>query len=111
LITRLNDIRRSHPALQDLRSLRFHHSDNDGIIAFSKRDRGDLILVVCSVDPMSTREATVRWDMEALGLPWDASFTAHDLLSANEWTWSQDTYVRLDPQNVAHVIHVAPTGG
>jgi starch synthase (maltosyl-transferring) len=111
LITRLNDIRRSHPALQDLRTLHFHPSDNDGVIAFSKRDRGDLILVVCTVDPMSTREATVRWNMEELGLSWDATFTAHDLLSGNEWTWSQDTYVRLDPQNVAHVIHVAPTGG
>jgi starch synthase (maltosyl-transferring) len=106
LITCLNDIRRLHPALQDLRSLRFHHSDNDGIIAFSKRDRGDLILVVCSVDPMNTREATVRWDMEALGLSWDASFTAHDLLSGNEWTWGRDTYVRLDPRNVAHIVHV-----
>ena len=111
LITRLNDIRRSHPALQDLRSLHFHPSDNDGIIAFSKRDRGDIILVVCTVDPMSTREATVRWNMQELGLSWDATFTAHDLLSGTEWTWSRDTYVRLDPQNVAHVIHVAPTGG
>jgi starch synthase (maltosyl-transferring) len=110
LITRLNEIRRSHPALQDLRSLRFHASDNDGIIAFSKRDRGDLILVVCSVDPMSTREATVRWNMEDLGLPWDATFAAHDLLSGNEWTWGRDTYVRLDPRNVAHVIHVAASG-
>ena len=107
LITRLNEIRRSHPALQDLRSLRFHHSDNDGIIAFSKRDRGDLILVVCSVDPMNTREATVRWDMDELGLSWDTHFTAHDLLSDNEWTWGRDTYVRLDPHNVAHIVHVA----
>ena len=111
LITRLNDIRRSHPALQDLRSLHFHPSDNDGIIAFSKRDRGDIILVVCTVDPMSTREATVRWNMEELGLSWDATFTAHDLLTGNEWTWGHDTYVRLDPRTVAHVIHVAPAGG
>ncbi len=28
LVTRLNDIRRRHPALQRLRRIRFHHSDN-----------------------------------------------------------------------------------
>ena len=45
---RLNEIRRAHPALQQLRNLRFHHVDSDDILAFSKRDEatGDTVLVV-----------------------------------------------------------------
>src|SRR5205807_6205559 len=37
LLTKLNAIRRAHPALQQLRYLRWHHPDNEQIIAFSKR--------------------------------------------------------------------------
>ena len=106
LIKRLNELRRVHPALQDLRSLHFHHPDNDGVIAYSKRDGDDLILVVCTLDPISTREATVWWDLEALGLPPGSSFEAHDLLTGGRWTWGQSAYVRLDPGTVAHIVHV-----
>ena len=35
-LTRLNQIRREHPALQRLRNLRFHHADSDQIICYSK---------------------------------------------------------------------------
>ena len=35
-ITRLNDIRRKHPALQQLRNLTVHSSDDDSILVFSK---------------------------------------------------------------------------
>ena len=37
---RLNQFRRAHPALQQLRNLRFHHVDNDAMTCFSKRDDG-----------------------------------------------------------------------
>lgn len=39
LITTLNRLRRTHPALQELRNLRFHRTDSDAIIAYSKRTR------------------------------------------------------------------------
>src|SRR5215472_3566437 len=37
LLTRLNAIRRAHPALHELRNLRFHYSDQPDILIFSKR--------------------------------------------------------------------------
>ena len=36
LMVALNDIRRRHPALHRLRSIRFHPSDNPAVIAYSK---------------------------------------------------------------------------
>ncbi len=53
LITRLNEIRRRHPALQHLRTLRFHDADSPGILCYSKTDPfgdGDPILCVVNVD-------------------------------------------------------------
>ncbi len=58
-LTRLNWIRREHPALQNLRSLRFHPVDNDNIVVFSKQDGQDTVLVVCSLDSHVTQIGTV----------------------------------------------------
>ena len=105
----LNEIRRAHPALQDLRSLTFHRSEGEGIIAFSKRDGDDLILVACLTDP-SDHESTIAWDMPALGLDWSDTMAATDLLTGTTYSWGARTYVRLSPQTaVAHIVHVSPT--
>ena len=105
-LTVLNEARRAHPALQDLRSLRFHDSDNADVIAFSKQDGDDIVLVVCTLDPGREHEATVRWDLAALGLDPAERFVAHDLVSDHTWTWAASTYVRLRPwEHVAHIVH------
>ena len=107
LLTLLNRIRREHPALQDLRSLRFHPTQDPGIIAFSKEDAGDTILVTCLVDPHHDHSSLVWWDMATLGLPDDAKFVVRDLVTDNSWTWSHETFLRLDPrENVAHIAHL-----
>ena len=78
-LTRLNEIRRAHPALQRLRNLRFHPTDSDQIICYSKgafgaaTRRSDDVdrLVVVNLDPHGARETTVRLDLPALGMEWD----------------------------------------
>ncbi|WP_338184840.1 alpha-1,4-glucan--maltose-1-phosphate maltosyltransferase [Jatrophihabitans sp.] len=109
LLTRLNEIRRAHPALQQLRDFTLHTVDSPEILAFSKRDpaTGDTIIVVCTVNPAEWREATIFLDLPALGLPLDSSFVVRDLLDGSEFHWSQANYVRLDPAiRPAHVLHV-----
>jgi starch synthase (maltosyl-transferring) len=97
-ITVLNEVRRRHPALQQLRNLTFHRTDNDQIIAFSKRGAGgDTVLVVVNLDPHSVRETTVHLNMPALGLRWDESFEVQDELSGAAFLWWEHNYVRLDP--------------
>jgi starch synthase (maltosyl-transferring) len=108
-ITQLNQIRRAHPALLQLRNLRFHHTDSDSIIAYSKRTGDDLILVVVNLDPTYAQETTVHWDMKALGIV-AHSFEVKDLLDNQSFTWSPDTFIRLDPARptgkVAHICQV-----
>ncbi|MBC6448951.1 alpha-1,4-glucan--maltose-1-phosphate maltosyltransferase [Actinokineospora xionganensis] len=108
-ITRLNAIRRAHPALQQLRTLRFHHVDNDALIAYSKTDptTGDTVVTVVTLDPNITQEGTVWLDLGALGLDPHGSYTAFDEVSGQTWLWGAANYVRLDPWNaVAHIVHL-----
>jgi starch synthase (maltosyl-transferring) len=108
-ITQLNQIRRAHPALLQLRNLRFHLTDSDAVIAYSKRTGDDLILVVVNLDPTYAQETTVHWDMKALGIA-AHSFEVKDLLDNQSFTWSPDTFIRLDPARptgkVAHICQV-----
>jgi starch synthase (maltosyl-transferring) len=113
LITKLNAIRRAHPALQTLRGIWFHATDSDDVICYSKRDGdepdADLIIVVVNLNPHRPRETTIHLDMSALNLAEDAVFVAHDLLSDTTWRWSAHQYVRLDPTvQVAHLVSVRP---
>ncbi len=109
-LTRLNEIRRTHPALHRLRNLRFHHSDSDQVLCFSKSDGGtgptqDTVIVVVNLDPHGTRETTVHLDLPALGMGWQDSFEVADLLSGATYRWAEHNYVRLDPfVQPAHVF-------
>ena len=110
-ITRLNAVRAAHPALQTLRGLHFHHSDDDSVIVFSKRDGdspdADCVVVVVTLDPHRPRETMVHLDLAALGLGPDDIFSAHDLVTDTAWRWSAHQYVRLAPaEHVAHIVSV-----
>ncbi len=112
-LTRLNDIRRAHPALQQLRDITFHRADNDNVMCWSKLDdaTGDCVLVVLNLDPHGTRGATVSLDMPALGLEWSEAFGAQDQIRGQTFTWSENNYVVLDPHvEPAHVLVVRRWG-
>jgi len=115
-ISRLNAIRRSHPALQQLRNLRFHYPDRPEILCFSKTagapasgaGRGDTVLVVVNLDPLQPREATVWLDGTAPGIDARAGFTVTDGLSGESYRWGEANYVRLDPAVApAHIFTVS----
>ena len=99
-ITRLNSIRRQHPALQRLRNLHFHPTDSDSVIAFSKRERDDLVFVIINLDPKNAVETTIHWEMWVLGvdLGQSASFEVIDQLDGTKHSFSQQMRIRLDPQ-------------
>ena len=110
-LAHLNRIRQAHPALRSLRNLRFHHIDNDALIAFSKRDdeTGDTVLVVVTLDPYTPQQGTTSLDMPALGHDWHDRMVVHDEMSGgiHDYEWGQFNFVRLDPHiEPAHVFVV-----
>jgi starch synthase (maltosyl-transferring) len=103
----LNKIRSENIALQRLRNLRFHHCDNEQIIAYSKREGDNLILVVVNLDPNYAQETTINWDMSALGMS-EGNFEVTDFIDSAKYQWSPHTYVRLDPTRLSgKVVHIA----
>ncbi|WP_327285543.1 MULTISPECIES: alpha-1,4-glucan--maltose-1-phosphate maltosyltransferase [unclassified Streptomyces] len=116
LITALNRLRRRNPALQQLRDIHFHTTDNDQVIAYSKHAGANSVLVVVNLDPHHTQEATVSLDMPVLGLDWHGSLAVRDELTGETYHWGRANYVRLEPgRTPAHVLAALrpspPTGG
>jgi starch synthase (maltosyl-transferring) len=114
LLTRLNAIRRAHPALQLLRNVRFHYPDNPDILCFSKSrvspagHGGDTVIVVVNLNPDQPQEGTVWLDGPALGLDVAAGFDITDELTGARYRWGQANYVRLDPAVApAHIFAVS----
>ncbi|ABW10508.1 alpha amylase catalytic region [Parafrankia sp. EAN1pec] len=118
-LTRLNQIRRDHPALHWMRNLHIHESATPEITVFSKRHTtaraggpalgrlrpdDDLVIVVVNLDPHSARETTVRLDMPALGLDWGDRFEVHDEMTGVTYQWGRENYVRLEPTEPAHIL-------
>ncbi|GAA3879279.1 DUF3416 domain-containing protein [Saccharothrix violaceirubra] len=108
-LRRLNRIRRAHPALRQMRTLRFHHVGNDALIAYSKRDpaTGDTVVVVVNLDPQQAQEGILDLDLPVLGVDWHDRLIAHDEVSGQTWDWGAANYVRLEPwRSAAHVVAV-----
>ncbi|HVF20007.1 MAG TPA: alpha-1,4-glucan--maltose-1-phosphate maltosyltransferase [Mycobacteriales bacterium] len=109
-LTRLNEIRRRHPALHWLRNIRFHPTDDDAILAYSKKHGDDVVLCVVNTDPHHARETIVHLDMPELGLEPQESFEVRDEIADTWYVWhGADNYVRLDPgHESAHIFAVTP---
>jgi starch synthase (maltosyl-transferring) len=110
LVTRLNRIRRENPALQSDRGLRFHPTDNEQLLCYSKTsEEGDnVVLTVVNLDPHHLQAGWVELDLERLGLSRGEGFQVHDLLSGARYLWQEArNYVQLDPVSMpAHVFRV-----
>ena len=107
----LNRIRRENSALQQLRTLRFHATDNDRVIAYSKSDplSGNVVLVVVNLDPRNPQEATVTVDTTALGRPAGESYPIQDMITGACYQWGERNFVRLEPmRDVAHIFILPP---
>jgi starch synthase (maltosyl-transferring) len=99
LATRLNQIRRDHPALQQLRRLCFHRSADPDLLVYSKHtaDRSDVVLVAVDLAAGRPRRAKFSLSLKRLGLRPGASFQVHELFQDRRATWrGRDQEIELD---------------
>jgi starch synthase (maltosyl-transferring) len=114
LVTLLNQIRRTNPALQSDLSLCFHHVDNPQIISYSKSapgidgDAANVILVAINLDPHSEQAGWIDLDLKHLGIGHDETFDVEDLLTGAHYQWhDRSNYVALRPSVMpAHIFRV-----
>ncbi|MDE0546928.1 alpha-1,4-glucan--maltose-1-phosphate maltosyltransferase [Microbacterium sp. C7(2022)] len=114
-LRRLNEIRREHPALRQLRNVSMHWSDDDAILVYSKHlaaefsptGQADTLIIVVNTDPHSVRETMVHLDTRVWGVTPGDAFDVHDLLTGAVWTWADHNFVRLDAfHEPVHILHV-----
>jgi starch synthase (maltosyl-transferring) len=104
-IARLNRVRRENPALQSDWSLAFHPIDNPLMLCYSKTAGDDTLVMVANLDPHHAQSGWIELPLEELGVPGDAAYQAHDLLSGARFLWQGPrNFVRLDP--VASPVHI-----
>ena len=110
LITLVNKIRRTNPALQSNESLLFHATDNPNLLAYSKStpDLSNAILVIVNLDPYNLQSGWTDLDLPRLGLVPGTDFYVEDLLNGASYTWhGRRNYVVLRPGiQAAHLFRV-----
>jgi starch synthase (maltosyl-transferring) len=110
LITRVNAIRKANEALQTDWGLKFHFSENDQLICYTKEseDRSNLILTVVNLDPHHTQSGIVTLPLEELEIPRDRGFEAEDLLTGERYLWNGSrNYVELHPsKQPGHILRI-----
>jgi starch synthase (maltosyl-transferring) len=106
-VTQINQIRKAHPALKQLRNLRFHDTESEQVLVYSKVHKADRILIVANLNPTTAQETWVHLDFNELGLPDREEIQVADLLTGTQYTWGKDAFVRLDPkERIAHLLKV-----
>jgi starch synthase (maltosyl-transferring) len=107
-LTRLNRIRREHPALQRYDNLRFYTSDDPHVLWYGKAAGDDWIFVAVNLDPFQTHGSLVDVPLAALGLAADQPYRTHELLTDIVYDWHGPRgYVELDPtKEPAQIFHL-----
>jgi starch synthase (maltosyl-transferring) len=114
----LNRVRHEQVALQHDRTLRFHATDNDALIAYSKTvpapaspsndASGAPILVIVNLDDRHRESAWIDVDLAALGIADGTAFDVQDLLTGARYQWNGSrNFVILDPNvTPAHIFRI-----
>jgi starch synthase (maltosyl-transferring) len=103
LITIVNRIRRENPAFQTDRGLRFHFTENDQLLAYSKTtpDNSNVVLTVVNVDPHHVQRGMVTLPLDELGIEGDRSYQAHELISGARYLWNGPrNFVEINPHSM-----------
>ncbi len=99
-IARINRIRRDHPALHRLDTLRFYPADDDAVLFYGKasEDGADHLFIVVNLDPFAVHAAEIELPLAEMGIPEAETFTVLELLtgSAHRWRGARQQLV-LDP--------------
>lgn len=114
LITSVNGIRRAHPALQSDWALKFHPTDNEQLIAYSKvsKDAADMLLMIVNLDPHNVQSGWVSVALKEFGMDDGDAYEVHDLLTDAKYVWhGARNFVQLNPSTLpAHIFYVRPIG-
>ena len=90
-VTRLNQIRKENPALQQFKDLAFYPSTNDQVIFYAKKHEDNYVFIAVNLDPHNEQESFIT-------LPFEGTYQLDDLLLGHNWQWNGPRqHLKLDP--------------
>ncbi len=109
IITRLNQARKNHEALQQTNNIRFCHIENHQLIAFYKwnEDKTDEVLVIINLDSHYSQRGMLQLPLGDLLLDISNGINMHDLITDNSYLWYDEwNFVELHPALPFHLFHI-----
>jgi starch synthase (maltosyl-transferring) len=109
LISKINQIRKDHPSLQQTNNIEFCDTDNDQIIAYYKYDdaKTDETLMIASLDAYYAKQAWVKLPLASLGIGAGQAINVIDLVTGNSYIWDKEwNYVELHPTLPFHLFKI-----
>jgi starch synthase (maltosyl-transferring) len=107
-IALINRIRRENISLQQNATLKFHETDNEQLVCYSKTAGENALLMVVNLDPHNPHSGWIDLDLEALQIGKGTTYQVHDLLSHARFSWTGPrNFVQLNPLVVpAHIFRI-----
>lgn len=106
LIKKINQIRKSHPSLQQTNDIVFCNTNSDELIAYYKYDiaSDDHVLMVASLRVNHTIEGWVQLPLDHINKHGDL-MRVEDLLTGNQYEWKDEwVYIKLEPTYPFHLF-------
>jgi starch synthase (maltosyl-transferring) len=109
IISRINQIRHQHEALQQTNNIKFCHVDNDNVMAYYKwnDDKSDELLIVVSLEHNYSQQGTVQLPLGDLGIHPGHQINVHDLITGSDYNWYNEwNFVELHPTLPFHIFRI-----
>jgi starch synthase (maltosyl-transferring) len=109
-VKKLNKIRKENDSFHNNISLRFHPTDNDKVIAFSKyaSNPPNYLITIISLDPENRQTGSVYFQSKNSPIQTMSRFIVYDLLYEKDYAWNNcRNYFELSPDRyLAHILKV-----
>lgn len=109
VITKINEARKNNASLQQTNNIQFCEIHDDALMAYYKYDqeKNNQTLMVVSLDPYYTKQASVKVPRHELGLQHGQSIRVEDQITGNSYHWDQEwSYVELHPGMPFHLFTI-----
>ncbi|WP_372744014.1 alpha-1,4-glucan--maltose-1-phosphate maltosyltransferase [Lutibacter sp.] len=109
VITKINQIRHQHEALQQTNNIKFCYVENSNLIAFYKWNdsKSSEVLVIISLDDHSSQQGMVQLPLGDLGINNGHPIALTDLITSNTYTWKDEwNFVELHPTLPFHIFKI-----
>tara|TARA_R110000868_G_scaffold410252_1_gene697778 strand:- start:2817 stop:4754 length:1938 start_codon:yes stop_codon:yes gene_type:complete len=109
VISKINQIRNQHEALQQTNNIKFCYIENSNLMAFYKWDdsKTNELLIIISLDPYYAQQGSVQLPLSDLKISQGNQLQVQDLVTGSVYNWySEWNFVELHPTLPFHIFKI-----